>query len=123
MVTQIAVLLFALLINSSIGLMENRILDARIIRNRRVTERLHSFELKKSSTLLNSQGCQQLAVVGIATTSLPSTAVAAVSTSAKEALMLLDGYQSLAPVPVTWTVLIVGGVWLYFKIYKILASL
>lgn len=42
--------------------------------------------------------------------------------SAQEALDLLDGYQSGTPEWVTWTVLVGGGVWLYFKIFKIMAS-
>ena len=46
----------------------------------------------------------------------------AISDSARDALALLDGYQSVAPPSVTWTVLITGGVWLYFKIFKIMAS-
>ena len=47
----------------------------------------------------------------------------AISDAAKDALMLLDGYQSVAPYNVTWGILIVGGVWGYFKLYKILAAM
>lgn len=42
--------------------------------------------------------------------------------SAQESLDLLDGYQALTPVWVTWTVLLGGGVWLYFRVFKFLAS-
>jgi len=47
----------------------------------------------------------------------------AISDAAKDALMLLDGYHSVAPYNVTWGILIVGGVWGYFKLYKILAAM
>ena len=52
----------------------------------------------------------------------PQAAGAVISDSANDALALLDGYQSVAPPSVAWTVLIVGGLWLYFKIFKIMAS-
>lgn len=42
--------------------------------------------------------------------------------SAQESLDLLDGYQALTPEWATWTVLLGGGVWLYFRVFKFLAS-
>jgi hypothetical protein len=47
----------------------------------------------------------------------------AITDAAKDALMLLDGYHSVAPYNVTWGIFIVGGIWGYFKLYKILAAM
>lgn len=58
-------------------------------------------------------------LVGTACTSRPAVAI---TDDARDALMLLDGYHSVAPYELTWAVLIIGGVWLYFKIFKIIAS-
>lgn len=58
-------------------------------------------------------------LVGTASTSRPAVAI---TDDARDALMLLDGYHSVAPYELTWAVLIIGGVWLYFKIFKIIAS-
>ena len=49
-------------------------------------------------------------------------AVTMTSSKATEALQLLDGYQTRTDPNVTWTVLLAGGTWLLFEIYKGLAN-
>jgi len=54
----------------------------------------------------------------------PIAPALAISDSAKDAVLLLDGRltQTLLSPTVTWTVLLFGFVWLYFSIYKLMAS-
>lgn len=98
--------------------------NARVLRTAKMTRLLLEpasvpVERRCSSAALPSKAAAFGASAGVfAALAAPHRALA----SAQESLDLLDGYQSLTPEWVTWTVLVGGGVWLYFRVFKFLAS-
>jgi len=84
----------------------------RLTPNKRAVTWTHKFVLPRS--------VQASAAGGALALSFPLLPCHA--NSAAEALQLLDGYQTLTPVWVTWTVLIVGVAVLQFEFFKWLAS-